>query len=141
MELSDVPDVKCQDSKGNELNLEITLTEDREGDIQAIRGYSDPRSLESLREHLKRVAEGKEKPKISTLSGNVFDQVIDRINRKLQKSYGPCTALVIQDTSGVVWDWDIVIGQIREEIESKRNPYDKGIWVLNKPMTKIYRIT
>ena len=35
VEYRDAPDVRCVDSKGSALNLEVTLTEDRPGDIKA----------------------------------------------------------------------------------------------------------
>ncbi len=37
----DSPDVECADSGGRKLNLEITLTEDRPRDIQALLGRSE----------------------------------------------------------------------------------------------------
>jgi len=41
---SDAPDIRCVDSDGNKLNLEITMTEDQPGDIQALLGRSDHRN-------------------------------------------------------------------------------------------------
>jgi len=72
VELGDAPDVRCQDSKGTKLNLEITLTEDRDLDIKAILGKSSHRSTKALAEHNKRVTQGKEKPQSSCLSGKVL---------------------------------------------------------------------
>jgi hypothetical protein len=141
VELGDAPDVRCQGSKGQELNLEISLTEDRPRDIQAALGRSNHRSAEALAEHNKRVAEGKEKPQFSSLSGNAVDQVIRRINEKLLKSYGPNTPLVVRDTSGADWDWDLVIEELRQNMNLQRNPFDRGIWILNFAKTKLYQIT
>ena len=73
VELSDAPDVRCQDSDENELNLEITLTQDRDKDIQALLGRSDHKSIQALEEHNKRVAEGKENPISSSLSENLLN--------------------------------------------------------------------
>lgn len=139
-ELGDAPDVRCKDSKGNDLNLEITLTEDRPRDIQASLGRSNHRTLEALREHNKRVKAGLEKPQFSSLSGNVLEQVAQRINKKLLKSYGSNTALIIRDTSGVNWDWDLVIDQLKGKLELERNPFDKGIWILDLARTKLYQV-
>ena len=36
VEYADAPDIRCKDSSENTLNLEITLTEDRAGDIPAV---------------------------------------------------------------------------------------------------------
>lgn len=140
VELGDAPDVKCQDSNGNQLNLEITLTEDRPGDIQAILGRSDHLSVEALKQHNKRVAEGREKPRFSSLSGNVLDQVVERIKGKLLMSYGPSSALVVRDTSGVDWEWECVIGEIANRLQNERNPFDRGIWILNIDKTKLYQV-
>lgn len=139
-ELGDAPDVKCQDSKGNQLNLEITLTEDRPRDIQAIMGRSNHLSVEALKEHNKNVAAGKEKPRLSSLSGNALDHVVGRIKSKLMMSYGPSTALVVRDTSGVDWDWELVIKGIADRLKNERNPFDCGIWILNIDKTKLYQV-
>lgn len=140
LEVGDVPDVRCQNSKGEELNLEITLTEDRPRDIKASLGRSNHRSIEALAEHNKRVAEGKEKSQFNSLSGNVLEQATHRINKKLLKSYGPNTALVVRDTSGVDWNWELVIEELKEKTKSQRSPFDKGIWILNLDKTKLYQV-
>lgn len=140
VELGDAPDVRCQSSKGEALNLEITLTEDRPRDIQAALGRSNHKSVQALAEHNKRVAEGKEKPQFNALPGNVLAQIAARIKAKLEKSYGPNTALLIRDTSGVDWDWDFVIEELKEGIKSERNPFDKGIWILSLAKTKLYQV-
>lgn len=62
VEMSDAPDVRCKDSHGRTLNIEITSTQDRPGDIKAILGRSNSRSLESLRAHNERVARGEKQP-------------------------------------------------------------------------------
>ncbi len=139
-ELGDAPDVKCQDSNGNQLNLEITLTEDRPRDIQAIIGRSNHLSAEALMEHNKNVAEGKEKPRSSSLSGNALDQVVERIKSKLLMTYGPSTALVVRDTSRVDWEWELVIKEIADRFKNERNPFDWGIWILNNDKTKLYQV-
>jgi len=36
VEHSDNPDIRSQDCNGNKLNIEVTMTEDRAGDIPAI---------------------------------------------------------------------------------------------------------
>lgn len=140
VELSDVPDVKCQSSSGEELNLEITLTEDRPRDIQASLGRSNHKSVEALAEHNKKVAEGKEKPQFSSFSEDVLAQAANRINEKLVKSYGPNTALVVRDTSVLDWDWDSVIEELKEKTKSKKSPFTKGIWILNYAKTQLYQV-
>lgn len=140
VEVNDTPDVKCRDSKGNELNLEITLTEDRPRDIQAALGRSDHRSLQELREHNKRVAQGKEKVRFSSLSGNTVDRAAARIQEKSVKRYGSDTALVVRDTSGVDWDWDLVVDELVEKLSLEGSPFDKGIWILNLAKSKLYPV-
>ena len=53
--ISDAPDVKCKNSEGIELNLEITLTEDKKNDIAALLGRANDRSIESLRQHIEKL--------------------------------------------------------------------------------------
>lgn len=139
-ELSEAPDVKCRDSNREKLNLEITLTEDRSLDIKAALGRSNHRNIEVLREQNKRVAEGKERPRFSSLSGNVLEQIVGRINKKLIKNYGSNTALVVRDTSGVDWDWNTVVEDLRNRLNLENNPFDKGIWILNCARTKLYKV-
>ena len=138
--LGDAPDVRCQDSRGNELNLEITLTEDLPRDIQAALGRSNHRSIEVLRKHNKKVAEGKAEPRFSSLSENVLDRVLERIKGKVLNRYGANSALVVCDISGVDWDWDLAIQELVEKLDLKRNPFDKGIWIVNRSKTKLYAV-
>jgi len=140
VEVSDAPDIRCRDSEGRELNLEITTTEDNDRDIQALLGRSDHLSIEALEKHNERVAAGLEKPKYNSLSGNVSDKLIDRIKCKLIKDYGGNVALVIRDTSGCDWEWDEVEDEIRNRLDLSRNPFEKGIWVLSRVKDKLFRI-
>lgn len=139
---SDAPDIRCRDPKGNIFNFEITLTEDREKDITAALGRSDHRSIETLRKHLEEVKAGKANPldKVSCLQGNVTQMIFNRILPKLKKDYGSNVGLVIRDISPVSWDWDLVVDDIRRLIDSQRNPFDKGIWIISFQKDKIYRI-
>ncbi len=140
--VADSPDVECRDEQGNLLNLEITLTEDRPGDIAAALGRSDQRSPEALREHLQLVREGKAHPldRTSTLSGNVAAAMEARIRAKLQKRYGANTALVIRDTTGVDWDWDFEIPDIQKNLADIKNPFDKGVWILNRSKDRLFQV-
>jgi hypothetical protein len=142
VEYSDAPDICCKDSHGKTFNFEITLTEDRPKDIQAVLGRSDHRSIEALRKHLVDVKTGKANPRYraSCLQGNVIAMIVSRIQSKFKKDYGPNAALVIRDTSPVDWDWDMVIDQIKPQLSSGQNPFDKGIWILTYAKDKIYRI-
>ncbi len=140
VEVTDAPDIRCKDSKGNELNIEITITEDSNGDMKSVFGRSDNKSIEQLKEHLQRVKEGKERIKINCLSSSIRGSLIRRIEAKLFKDYGRNVALVVRDSSGVDWDWDFEIPNIAVALKGKRNPYDKGIWLLNRTKTRIFRI-
>lgn len=140
VEISDAPDVRCVDSLGNPLNLEITTTEDRPGDIKAILGRSNGRTLEALRAHLERVARGEEQPQFSSLSDEVSDQLVERVQSKMMNDYGLNAALVVRDTSGVDWDWDDVIPAICSRLDLKRNPFSRGIWVLSRVKDRLFQI-
>jgi len=143
VEYSDAPDIRCKDPEGNPLNFEITLTEDRPRDIQAALGRSDHKNLEALKKHLKDVEEGKASifDSVSRLKDNVTDMILSRIQKKLAKDYGSNTALVIRDVSGVGWNWDLVTNKIVDLLDSKRNPYDKGIWIISHSKDRIFRIS
>ena len=140
VEISDAPDIRCRDSNGRELNLEITTTEDNDRDIQALLGRSNHLSVEALEKHIERVAAGLEKPKYISLSGNVADNLITRIQGKLNKDYGDNVALVVRDTSGCDWEWDEVENDIRSRLDLSRNPFKQGIWVLSRVNDKLFRI-
>lgn len=143
IEHADVPDLRCEDSEKNKLNIEITLTEDQPKDIAAALGRSGHRSPDALREHLRSVDEGKAVPKFSSL-GNVSDRLVCRISEKLLKNYGSCVALVVRDISPLDWDWNWEIAHIAEEVKKALNnrstPFDKGIWILGHSKTKIWQI-
>ena len=142
VEYSDAPDVRCTDSQKNMLNLEITLTEDRPGDIKARLGRSNDRSLEALKAHLEKVKAGLADPleRVSCLNTNVSSILIQRIRAKMNKRYGSDTALVVRDTSGVDWDWDLVADDIRQKLGNIQNPFDKGIWIVSATKDRIFRI-
>jgi len=133
VKLDDSPDVYCKNIKGNELLLEITLTEDYPGDIKALLGRSESRSLENLRKSIteKDKYNGGPFSNASCLQGNVFEIILGRIKNKLSKDYGSNVALVIQDTSPVCWNWEYVLDDLRRIIEEYKNPYEKGIWIIN----------
>jgi len=128
-EHADSPDVRCKDLLGNKLNIEITMTEDRSGDIQARLGRSNQRGPETI---LKRLG--------STLNGNVSAIAAQRIQAKLDKDYGPNVALVVRDTSGVPWDWDLVKDEIVSLLNLDRNPFDCGIWIVSSSKDQLFRI-
>jgi len=140
IEVSDSPDARCANSSGEPLNIEITLTEDEPGDIQAALGRSEKRSLEARCEHLQKVAAGLEVPKIYSLTENVSDIAMKRIRSKIKKRYGPNTALVVRDSSGVDWDWDLAAEKIKADIKSEANPFDRGIWILSHSKDRLFRI-
>lgn len=76
----------------------------------------------------------------SSLRGNVLEQAAERISEKLLMRYGASTALVVRDTSAVEWDWSLVVNELKTKLDLAQNPYDKGIWILNRPKTKLYQI-
>ena len=138
IDYSDAPDVRCEDKEGNSLNIEVTLTEDQPGDIKAALGRSAGVSLEEL----KKLAESENNPLNDTnlLQGNVAGMIADRIQAKLTKDYGSNTALVIRDSSPIGWNWNLVTDQVVDLLDLKRNPYDKGIWVISHSKDKYFRL-
>lgn len=127
----ETPDIVAKDIRGNVLNIEVTLTEDRHGDITAALGRSNYRSIEALRAHLKAVREGKESVQFSSLQGNVIKLLQERIDKKLTKRYGVNVALVIRET-GLSWDWEIALPPLRAYLDKKQVPFDCGIWLLSR---------
>ena len=139
---SDAPDFYCQDKEGTELKIEITLTEDRPGDIQALLGRSDARSPEALKRHNEAVERGEESifESVSCLQGNVSQMAKNRIQPKLDKDYGSNTALVVRDVSPLGWSWETVLDEIASSLDLRNNPFDKGIWLIAFSSNKIFRI-
>jgi len=139
-EHGDAPDIIARDELGNRLQLEIVMTEDRVGDIKATLGRSDSRSIESLRRHVELVRQGKAEPRASSLATNVTESLKQRLQAKMKKRYGPNTALVIRDTSGVDWDWDLVVDEIKASFGDQLNPFDRGIWLLNRSKDRLFQL-
>ena len=142
VEHSDAPDFHCQDKEGNELNIEITLTEDRTGDIQSLLGRSEARSPEALKRHLEAVERGEESifDSVSCLQDNVSQMAQNRIQPKLYMDYGPNTALVVRDVSPVGWNWEDAIEDLASSLDLRNNPFDKGIWLISLSSNQIFRV-
>ncbi len=141
-EHGDAPDIIALDKLGSRLQLEIVMTEDRVGDIKATLGRSDVRSIESLKHHVELVHQGKAEPmqRASSLGGNVTESLKKRLRAKMAKRYGPHTALVIRDTSGVDWDWDVMVGHLKASFGDLLNPFDRGIWLLNRSGDRLFQL-
>ena len=139
---SDAPDFYCQDKEGTELKIEITLTEDRHGDIQALLGRSDARSPEAMKRHNEAVERGEESifESVSCLQDNVSQMAKNRIQPKLDKDYGSNTALVVRDVSPLGWSWETVLDDLASSLDLRNNPFDKGIWLIAFSSNKIFRI-
>jgi len=136
------PDVRCVDPADNILYLEITMTEGWLGDIQALLGRSDHRNLESLQAHGAEVEAGKasELKWVSSLPGNISAMLVNRIQAKLKKDYGPNIALVVRDMCPADPDWDLEVNNIKAQLDLSRNPYDKGIWILSYAKDRLFRV-
>lgn len=139
LEQSDAPDVRCIDDAGRQLNLEVTATEDSARDIQALLGRSDHKSFNALVAHNERVASGLEPPQFVAFEA-VKKTLIARIKAKFDKDYGSNVALIVRDTSGCDWEWNEVAQEIACALESTRNPFDQGIWVLSRAKDKLFQI-
>ena len=138
---SDAPDFLCRDKEGSHLKLEVTMTEDRSGDIPSLLGRSDARSPEALKHHLKAVDRGEESIFASVSSSDsICRMAASRIQPKLSKDYGPDTALVVRDTSPLEWDWSHEIECLTSLLDLSRNPYDRGIWIVQCSSERIFRV-
>jgi hypothetical protein len=140
---SDAPDFHCQDKEGTELKFDVTLTEDHPGDIQGLLGRSDALSLEALKRHNEALERGKASifEVASCLQDNVFQMAKNRIQSKINKMrYGPNTALVVRDTSGLRWSWETVLGDLASSLDLRNNPFDKGIWLFAFNSNQIFQI-
>jgi len=125
----EAPDIRCEDSNGNKLNLEITSTEDFPsttdvaGDIQAT--YRDNKV-----------------PCVGGFDG-ACDTLFQRICAKAKKDYGSDVALVIQNFSGVGWCQEIA-EKTKERFSNlleKLDPsFDKGIWLIACGRNEIFLI-
>jgi hypothetical protein len=141
------PDIRARDERGEILQFDVVQTEDRPGDIKAALGRSESRSLEALEQHVEEVRTGKADPRdrASKLSRNVIDRLKNRLRKKLKMRYGTNTALVIRDTSGVDWDWNLVksfqeiVGSVLKELKVE-NPYDRGIWLISRSKDRVFHI-
>ena len=127
LQYGDAPDARCQNGSGQTMQVEVTLTEDNPGD-----------SAWSLGKHDKRP---NRTPPGNCLQLNVLDQLLKRVDAKILKRYGTGTALVIRDSSGVDWDWEYVADEIRSALKQRPNPYDMGIWILNRAKSRLFRLT
>jgi hypothetical protein len=123
---NDAPDATCRNSSGQTMQIEVTLTEDKLGDLPWMLG---------------RFKERPEQNRIgSCLQGNVLAQLAKRLDDKTVKRYGKRTALVIRDSSGVDWDWEDVSEDVRRLLKEKGSPFDMGIWVLNLMKTRLHKL-
>lgn len=142
VEYSDAPDIRCRNAIGEELNLEITLTEDRPGDIPAILGRSQHKSHDSQRAHLEKVKAGKASifEQVSSLSGNASETLAQRILAKSNKDYGANVALVIRDSSPAGWDWEHITSNMKSCLGNTRLPFQRGVWLITYTKDRIIQI-
>lgn len=133
---NEVPDVVARDAAGNVLNIEVTLTEDHDGDVAALLGRSEHKSVEALKNHIEAVKRGKGSICVNSLHDNVIEKLEDRIGKKLCKNYGGNVALVIRETS-IPWDWESVVPMIQTWLHGKRVPFDRGIWLLSRDRSRL----
>ena len=133
------PDVQCADSAGNDLWLEVTITEDNPRDAQALLGRSNHKSLAALRDLLHKVRMGAAKMPINRLNGNVTTILTQRLRRKFEKRYGPNVALVVRETS-VPWDWELVLPTVHEAFRGTFMPFDRGVWLLSHAKDRLTRV-
>ncbi len=125
-EYGDAPDAACVSAQGDFLNIEVCITEDRPGDIPWLLGKTDKRP------YLGNSG--------SCLPGNVLTQLGQRLDKKSLMRYGEQTALVIRDSSGVDWDWEDIKPQVQDHLQQCGNPFQMGVWIVNRSLTRLHRI-
>lgn len=136
----EAPDVVAKDDvTGNVLNIEVTLTEDHDGDVAALLGRSEHKSAKELKAHIEAVKRGEMPIRVNSLQGNVVEKLAERIGKKLCKDYGKNVALIIRETS-IPWDWDSVIPVIKQSLYGKRVLFDRGIWLLSHDRCRLTAI-
>lgn len=127
LQYGDAPDAKCRNGSGQIMQVEITLTEDNPGDLAWSFGKPETRPPSYWHGNC--------------LQRNVLDQLRRRLDAKILKRYGARTALVIRDSSSADWDWEYVADEIRCALKQRLNPYDMGIWILNRAISRLFRLT
>lgn len=127
LQYGDAPDAKCRNSSGQIMQVEVTLTEDNPSDLAW--------SLGKIENRPPRYWFG------NCLQRNALNQLLGRLDDKILKRYGKGTALVIRDSSGADWDWEYEADEIRSALKHKFNPYDMGIWILNRTKSRLFRLT
>ena len=145
VEHSDSPDILCKDKEENIFNIEITMTQDKDKDIQALLGRSNHKSVEVLKEKMRKYKNGEisfEEIRGTSFSDNSIPMLLEAIRKKSSKDYGNNVALVIRDTSPLGWDYTIHLNDIREQIQAifTKKVFDKGIWLINLNLNKIYQL-
>lgn len=120
----DSPDFVCTNSVGRRLNIETTTAHDDRNDMQVLLGRATSRK----------------RPRSARLRDFVLANLLTIIREKQLKRYGSNTALVIRQTSGVDWDWEMEIEAIRSGFPGQTSPYDVGVWIIDRTMTKIWRV-
>jgi len=63
-----------------------------------------------------------------------------RIQPKLAKDYGPRAALVVGDVSPLGWNWEATVDELASSLDLKRNPFEKGIWIISMSSNQIHRV-
>jgi hypothetical protein len=121
-DLGESPDVACIDAQtGKPLYLEVTLLENRHGDI----AYELGRGRKPI------------SPTTKTTVVDFFKDVVpllrDRLEKKLLASYGENTALVLRQVS-ILWEpmeWKLITPSLKDEIlKGKEGHYGAGIWAI-----------
>ncbi|GEM_PF-1828077 len=121
VKLGDFPDVHCKDTLTDEsLKLEVTLIEDRLGDIKYVLGRRTIPDEILL-------------SKTIDFAADVIPRLIERLKDKLLSSYGADTALLIYQVSPL-WtaaDWQRNVSKIQYEIfTGKESNYGRGVWII-----------
>ncbi|MGH3644342.1 MAG: hypothetical protein ACRDUX_35590 [Mycobacterium sp.] len=133
VEHGDAPDFRCVDDLGATLNVEITLMQERGDDIKGLRGRSTAHSIDSLRKNNALVAVGKAHPMqfARTPQDHTVRGLVVAIEKKLTKSYGRNTALVVGETCPLDWDWDLIdLTDLHVWLRAQAHSFDKGIWLI-----------
>jgi hypothetical protein len=146
-EHSDAPDFICLDLQKNKtLNIEVTMTQDKDKDIQALLGRSKHRNIDSIKDKIEKMKKGKLHYSEAVISfhHDTHTMLYTSIKKKIEKDYGSSVMLVIRDTSPLNWDYEPYIDEIQKTIDERFSThdkvFDKGIWLIESTLDKIHKL-
>lgn len=117
----DAPDFRIANSAGDRMDVEVTLSDDRDGDIAVLLGRKECRTPGP-------VLGGAQ---VDCSTGVPLGRLVEIVKAKSIKRYGDRCALVIRQASPVGWDLEHLAAGAREVLKNTRQPYTEGVWLIS----------